>query len=374
MSFDRGWSNAAIAILEAEEKRGVDSHLLRLPMPAFGDVHLYLKDESAQPSGSLKHRLAHALILNGLCNGLIGPNTILVDASSGSTAVSEAYYARLLGLGFVAVLPRSTTQRKVDAIVQRGGRCHFVDNPADVYTAAANIAVETGGHYLDQFTFAERAIDWRGKNIAESIFGQMALEPHSVPDWVVMAAGTGGTSATLGRYIRYRRLRTRLCVPDVEHSAFYDGWINGDGGRTCERPSRIEGVGRPRVEQSFVPGVIDAMLKVPDVVSVAAAHVLSQLLGWRVGASTGTNFLGALWAMHGMADARRAGSVVTVICDGGERYAQTYFNEDWLAANDFAIGPWVAAIEAVCNGGDFGPELLLAQKEATGADTIRMAS
>ena len=79
------------------------------------------------------------------------------------------------------------------------------------------MAAESGGYYLDQFTNAERATDWRGNNnIAESIFGQMQGETHPVPNWVVMSAGTGGTSATIGRNIRYRNLATRLCVVDVE--------------------------------------------------------------------------------------------------------------------------------------------------------------
>ena len=60
---------------------------------------------------------------------------------------------------------------------------------------------------MDQFTYAERATDWRGNNnIAESIYAQMALERHPVPAWIVVGAGTGGTSATIGRYVRYRRL------------------------------------------------------------------------------------------------------------------------------------------------------------------------
>src|SRR3546814_12984829 len=78
------------------------------------------------------------------------------------------------------------------------------------------------GHYMDQFTFAERATDWRGNNnIAESIFEQMAHERHPVPTWIVVGAGTGGTSATIGRYVRYHRAscqRTRLAVVDPEGS------------------------------------------------------------------------------------------------------------------------------------------------------------
>lgn len=137
----------------------------------------------------------------------------MVEASSGSTAVSEAYFAALLGLPFIAVMPASTSASKVVLIESQGGRCHFVESSSEVYAEAERVANETGGHYLDQFTNAERATDWRGNNnIAESIFVQKRDEKHPIPDWIVVGAGTGGTSATIGRYIRYRRRATRLCV------------------------------------------------------------------------------------------------------------------------------------------------------------------
>ena len=132
---------------------------------------LYLKDETTHITGSLKHRLARSLFLYALCNGWIGENTTVIEASSGSTAVSEAYFAALLGLPFIAVMPASTSAAKIALIESQGGRCHFVDESAQVYAEAERLAEETGGHYLDQFTNAERATDWRGNNnIAESIF------------------------------------------------------------------------------------------------------------------------------------------------------------------------------------------------------------
>src|SRR3546814_1183318 len=103
---------------------------------------------------------------------------------------------------------------------------------------------------MDQFTFAERATDWRGNNnIAESIFAQLAAERHPVPTWIVIGAGTGGTSATIGRYLRYARVDTRICVVDPEHSAFLPAYANSPVHE--RRASRIEGIGRTRVEPSF---------------------------------------------------------------------------------------------------------------------------
>ena len=131
-------------------------------------IALYLKDESTHPTGSLKHRLARSLFLYGLCNGWIGPRTTVVEASSGSTAVSEAYFARMLGLPFIAVMPRSTSAEKVAQIASYGGESHFVESAAAMYAESARLARALGGHYMDQFTYAERATDWRGNNnIAE---------------------------------------------------------------------------------------------------------------------------------------------------------------------------------------------------------------
>ncbi|STV79101.1 cysteine synthase B [Klebsiella michiganensis] len=122
---------------------------------------------------SLKHRLARSLFLYGLCNGWIKEGTTIIESSSGSTAVSEAYFARLLGLPFIAVMPSCTAKRKIEQIEFYGGRCHFVDSACEIYAASETLARELNGHYMDQFTYAERATDWRGNNnIADSIFRQ----------------------------------------------------------------------------------------------------------------------------------------------------------------------------------------------------------
>ncbi len=260
----RRWLSEAVGKVHADANRSADTHLLSVPLPADWGVDLYLKDESTHPTGSLKHRLARSLFLYALCNGWVRPDRPVIEASSGSTAVSEAYFARLIGVPFVAVMARGTVRTKVELIEFQGGRCHLVDDPCEVYETAARLARETGGHYMDQFTYAERATDWRGNNnIAESIFRQMASERHPVPAWIVATAGTGGTSATLARYVRFAQATTGICVADPENSAFFPGWRDSNPAATTATASRIEGIGRQRVEPSFVPGAIDRMMRVP---------------------------------------------------------------------------------------------------------------
>ncbi len=330
----RAWSDEAVRRIEADFNRSADTHLIRVELPKFPGITLYLKDESVHPTGSLKHRLARSLILYGLCNNRIGPDTLLVDATSGSTAVSEAYFAKLIGLKFVAVIPRSTSPAKIEAIRFHGGDVHMVDSAGEMYPAAERLAAEAGGLFLDQFTYAERATDWRGNNnIAQSIFQQMAREDHPVPSWIVCGAGTGGTSATLGRFIRYGRYPTRLCVADPEGSVFHRHHAD----RSVTAPPQgacclIEGIGRPRVEPSFVPEVIDRMIAVPDAASIGAMRAIAARIGRPVGGSTGTNIHACLMLAEEMADAGQAGSIVTILCDSGLRYAQTYYDDAWLEA------------------------------------------
>lgn len=340
------WLSTAISLIEADYQRSADTHLIPLPLPAFArhGIDLYLKDESTHPTGSLKHRLARSLFLYALCNGWISEGSAVIEASSGSTAVSEAYFARLLDLPFYAVMPRSTSPEKITQIEFYGGRCHFVDNAAQVYELAQSLAVQTGGHYMDQFTYAERATDWRGNNnIAESMFNQMARERHPIPRWIVVGAGTGGTSATIGRYVRFQRHASQVCVPDPQGSVFGEYHRSRDASLTGPG-SRIEGIGRPRVEASFIPSLVDRMISVTDLDSVAAMRVLSTLLGRKVGPSSGTNFVGMLKLAGEMRAQGEQGSVLSLLCDAGERYLPTYHNADWVLQQ---FGDCSAAVESI---------------------------
>lgn len=353
---DRDWVCEAVARIAADFNRSSDTHLIKLELPCLGDIDLYLKDESTHPSGSLKHRLARSLMLYGLCNGWIRKDTPIIESSSGSTAISEAYFARLLGLPFIAVLPDTTAKEKIAEIEFYNGECHRVAANR-IYDEARRLAGRLNGHYVDQFTFAERATDWRGNNnIADSMFTQMSQERFAIPKWVVVSAGTGGTSSTIGRYLRYRPelfAATKLCVVDPENSVFFDFFRTGDATLTAEEGSRIEGIGRPRVEPSFLPAVIDRMLRIPDAASIAAVWWLETVLGKKCGGSTGTNLCGALQIAGEMIRGGESGSIVTMICDPGERYLDTYYDRGWLDDQGLEVQSHAEQFKRFANSGCF---------------------
>jgi cysteine synthase len=344
------WLHTAIEKIEADFQRSADTHLIALPIKKFTDagIDIYFKDESTHPTGSLKHRLARSLFLYALCNGWIREGQTIIEASSGSTAVSEAYFARLLGLPFIAVMPKSTSPEKIALIEFYGGRCHFVERANEVYAASRTLAHETNGHYMDQFTYAERATDWRGNNnIAESMFSQMSRERHPIPTCIVVGAGTGGTSATIGRYVRYHRYATKLCVADPEGSVFAKYFETGEAALTSSG-SKIEGIGRPQVEPSFIRELVDRMIEVKNVDSIAAMRALSHLLGRKVGPSTGTNFFAVISLAEEMRVRGARGAILSLLCDAGERYLPTYHREEWVETN-------FGDCSAVC--GTFGERL-----------------
>lgn len=347
------WRNEAINRINADFNRSADTHLIRVPLPESLDIDLYLKDESIHPSGSLKHRLARSLYLYGICNGHIHKDTPIVEASSGSTAISEAYFARMLDLPFHTVIPAKTSKEKIRKIEFLGGTCHLVDT-TDIYSEAQKLAKQLGGHYMDQFTYAERATDWRGNNnIAQSLFDQLARERYAEPTWIVLSAGTGGTSATIGRAIRYKQLNTKLCVADPEGSVFYDYYQSRDVSLTSDVSSRIEGIGRPRVEPSFIPTVVDEMIRVPDAAAIACLYVLETLLDRKCGGSTGTNLWAVFQLIARMQKENQKGSVVSLICDSGDRYLDTYYNPEWLKKEGLDSNPYQEKLERALQTGRF---------------------
>jgi cysteine synthase A len=346
------WRRNAELLLLSEREVAGETPLLELALPALPGRRLYLKDESAHPTGSLKHRLARALLLQGLRNGGISRGTPLFDASSGNTAVSEAWFAQLLRLPYFAVIPESVTAGKQALIRRYGGQCVTIPAGRCCKREAARLAAEQGGYFLDQFVNAARAVDWHEHNLISELFDQVRQRSMPCPDWFVMGAGTGGTATCAGRFFRDAGLKTRLLVVDPEDSAFFDFHSCGSHPSGCLCASRVEGIGRPEVEPSFIASLVDRMTVVPDAASYGAARWLRKRLGQQVGMSTGCNLIGAI----GLLDTEPGvTTVATVICDDGARYAGSLDEVSWLSQQGLDTAPWEAALDSWHNTGRWAP-------------------
>ena len=346
----RPWALSAIKCLEAERMRPRVTPLVAIPCPELPGISFILKDESAHPTGSLKHRLAHALFTHGIASGEIAPGTLLTQGSSGSTAIAEAWFARKLGLRYLAVLPATTTAVKLDAIRDEEAEIVLAKPGAHLARMAADIAREEGGYHLDQFARAADACDWRGDgNIAAEAIEQLKAQGYADPRWIVAGAGTGGTASTIGRYLRTRPelAACRLCVVDPEGSAYFRYFATGDAAARGVASPVVEGIGRGRTSPAFLPGVIDHMVSVSDEGSVAGAHWIEERIGRRFGPSTGTSMIGALILGQAMARRGESGTILLLGCDRGERYADTIYDPAWCAERRLDCGGWHNLLRAV---------------------------
>ncbi|MGA5756688.1 PLP-dependent cysteine synthase family protein [Nonomuraea bangladeshensis] len=310
------WTTAALALLGPKPP----TPLIEFPVAAPG-VRLLLKDESWQPTGSLRHRHARALFRRAIAEGLITEGTTVVEATGGNAAVAQAWFARRLGLPYVVVMPGERTEARARPVEALGGECRFVTPPLAIYDAARAL----GGHFLDQFGRATP------HDLAGELFGQVR------PDWVVTGAGTGATSAGLGGWAREHGLPCRVAVADPDNSAYFPGWTLDAADYATGMPSRIEGIGRPRVEPGFRFDLVDLVIPVPDAASVAAARRLREVTGLPVGPSSGT----ALWAALELVERLRArgegGTVVSLIGDAAERHLATCHDDAWAAAKGLDV-------------------------------------
>ncbi|MEU8145228.1 pyridoxal-phosphate dependent enzyme [Nonomuraea sp. NPDC048901] len=341
------WETAALDLLAA----GAPTPLIEFPVGAPG-VTLLLKDESAQPTGSLRHRHARALFRQAVLNGLITEGTTVVEATGGNAAVAQAWFAKRLGLPYIVVMPGVRGEERARPVEELGGECRFVTPPLAIYDAARQIE----GHFLDQFGRAAE------HDLAAELFAQVR------PDWVVVGAGTGATSATLGRWSRDHATPRvdssgdhatvpggssggdhdwpvpRVVVADPENSAYFPGWTLDALDYATGMPSRIEGIGRPRIEPGFRPDLVDLVIPVPDAAGVAAARLIREVTGLPVGGSSGTALWAALEVVERMRAKGESGLIVSVLGDAHPRHLTTYHDDKWTAGKGLDVQEYDAEL------------------------------
>ncbi|MCF6777275.1 pyridoxal-phosphate dependent enzyme [Thiotrichales bacterium 19X7-9] len=352
MTSNINWIKSAIKTLQADAQRSAETNLLKIRLPALSNITIYLKNESNHKTGSLKHRLARSLFIRALLQGEITKDSTIIEASSGNTAISEAYYAQLLNLPYIAVMVKTTSQQKINRIQKLGGQCHLIDNNQSDVEVAKALAKKTNGYFINQFESAKKVFGISySDNVGQSILEQMEFEAFSTPTWFICGTGTGCTIQAFTECILKNNLNTRLCVVDPEFSAYYDYYLDHTCKISVDRTSRIEGIGRRQVATSFNASCISRMLKIPDAASIASIRFIQEIIGLKVGGSTGTNLYGAFLLANEMQTQGASGSIVTLCCDAGTLYENTYFDDDWLKKEQLDIQPYYQQIEHFYNTG-----------------------
>lgn len=284
-------------------------------------VPIYAKCEHLNPGGSVKDRLALALIEDGEARGLLKPGGTVVEATAGNTGLGLALVAVLRGYKLVCVLPEKMSVDKRHALRAVGAEVRVTDNapldsPLNFRNVAIRLAEENGWFLADQFRNRANVMahyQHTGPEIYRQIDGRVSA--------FVAGMGTGGTITGVGSFLKEQNPEIQVVMADPVGSGLAD-WINrGEYGPDGKYD--VEGIGNSKATEILNREVVDLAYSISDNESFATALKLQKQEGLLVGGSAGTAVAAALrFARSGKAN----GPVVALLPDSWDRY----FSKAWM--------------------------------------------
>jgi cysteine synthase A len=294
------------------------------------------KCEHLNPGGSVKDRPVAAMLADAVARGVLKPGALLVEPSGGNTGLSLAAMALPAGYRLHVTVPAGLSADKVVLMRLMGAEVTECDMRATIADAghfvnvAKALAKRDGGVMLDQFdNMANCAAH-------EALGAEIWAQTGGRVDAFVAAAGTGGTLAGVSRTLKARDARVRVYNIDPPGScvqAFVERGVFEPRPGEERAKTAIDGIGIGRATANLLAARVDAALAGTDREAVEMSYYLLRAEGLFVGLSAGLNVCGAVKAARRLPP---GATVVTLICDGGERYRSKTFSDEWLAAHDLA--------------------------------------
>ena len=289
---------------------------------------LIAKLEVFNPGGSIKDRVAVAMIDAAEREGKLKPGGTIVEPTSGNTGTGLAIAARLKGYRVMAVMPDKMSREKIDLLRAYGAEVVLAptdvppDSPRSYYRVADRLTAEIPGAFQPN-QYANDAnpqahYDTTGPELWEQTAGQIT---H-----LVVGVGTGGTATGTVRYLRERKPDLVVVGADPEGSIY-------SGGEANVRPYLVEGVGEDFWPQTFDPAAIDRWVTVSDRDSFLTARRLAQAEGILAGGSCGTALHAALQVGAEIGDPDAM--MVVILPDGGRSYLSKIFSDAWMRQYGF---------------------------------------
>jgi cystathionine beta-synthase len=289
---------------------------------------VFAKLEFLNPMGSCKDRIARFMIEKAEKEGKIKKGDLIIENSSGNTAMGLALIAIQKGYRLKVVVRDRISREKLDQLRALGVEIHMVDatlppeHPDSYNKITPRLARETPNCFFpDQHNNLdnnEAHYLGTGPEIWEQMEGRI--------DYFVAGIGTGGTIGGTARFLKEKDPKIRVVAVDPVGSVFYEYFHHQK--MVQPGPYLIEGLGDEFLIRCADFSVIDDMFQVTDREAFHAARELALREGILAGGSSGA----ALWAVRKLAEKiRRPARIVTVFPDGASRYLSTIYNDDWLA-------------------------------------------
>ena len=318
--------------------------LIRLegPSKATG-CEILGKAEFLNPGGSVKDRAALAIVRDAEKRGLLRPGGTIVEGTAGNTGIGLALVGNALGYRTVIVMPETQSQEKKDMLRLIGADLRLVpavpySNPDNYVRYSGRLAEElaktepNGVVWANQFDNTANREGHRtttGPEIWEQTGGKL--------DAFTCAVGSGGTLAGIALALKERNPNIRITLADPMGAALFSYYTKGE--LKSEGSSITEGIGQGRVTANLEDAPIDDALQIPDEEALPIIFDLIKTQGLVLGGSSGINIAAAMRVARDLGPGH---TVVTILCDGGQRYQSKLFNPDFLREKNLPVPDWLA--------------------------------
>jgi len=305
------------------------------------------KAEFLNPGQSVKDRAALFIIQDAIRRGVLRPGGTIVEGTAGNTGIGLATVANALGFKTVIVIPDTQSQEKKDALRLLGAE--LIEIPAVPYKDPNNY-VKLSGRLAEQLAKTEKnGAIWA--NQFDNVANRQAHIEGTAPeiwdqtggriDGFTCAVGSGGTLGGVAIALKDRDKDIRIAVSDPLGAAMYS-WVK-TGELKSHGSSITEGIGQGRVTANLEGAPIDDAYEIPDAEALPVIFDLLQHEGLCMGGSTGINVAGAIRMAKDMGPGH---TIVTVLCDYGNRYQSKLFNPAFLKEKGLPCPPWLVESRA----------------------------
>ena len=301
------------------------------------------KAEFLNPGGSVKDRAAYFMIRDAEERGILGPGGTIVEGTAGNTGIGLALVANARGYRTVIVMPETQSREKIDMLRLCGAEVRLVPakpyrDPGNYVRVSERVAEElartepNGAVWANQW---DNPANYLGH--VESTGPEIWRQTGGRVDGFICAIGTGGTLAGVSQSLRAYNKDVVIGLADPEGAAMYSYFKTGE--LASEGSSITEGIGQGRITVNVAAAHVDIPFRIPDSEAVPVIFDLLSEEGLCLGGSSGINVAGAVRLARELGPGK---TIVTVLCDGGQRYQSKLFNPEFLRSKDLPVPSWLA--------------------------------
>ncbi|MEP7455002.1 cysteine synthase A [Phyllobacterium sp. SB3] len=303
---------------------------------------IYGKAEFLNPGQSVKDRAALYIIRDAEKRGQLRPGGVIVEGTAGNTGIGLTMVAKALGYRTVIVIPETQSQEKKDALRLLGAE--LVEVPAVPYKNPDNY-VKVSGRLAEQLAKSEpNGAIWANQfdNVAnrqahvETTAQEIWRDTDGKVDGFVSAVGSGGTLVGVAMGLKAKNDAVKIAIADPFGAALYSYYTTGEF--KSEGSSITEGIGQGRVTANLEGFTPDFSYQIPDAEALDIVFDLVTEEGLCLGGSSGINIAGAI---HLARDLGPGHTIVTILCDYGNRYQSKLFNPEFLRSKDLPVPLWM---------------------------------